>query len=197
MWQTGRKSRLLGLRAPQGRSLGQVQTPWAGASHQAMPVPEKGRRQWPRDRSYCQHFHKVPLCSAESWGKSLDFEVPQLQFTTTSATSSPRVLKARASVSPSVQRAHATPPTPESQAETKLTRPAEGTSWLAQPSPLPRRTTREGAPSSPPPPNAPPPGPTRPSAGHSRVGMVTPSRARRRTKAQCGRSGRADGTMTG
>lgn len=40
------------------------------------------------------------------------------------------------------------------------------------------------------------PRPTRPPAGHSRVGMVTPSRARRRAEAQRGRAGRADGTMT-
>lgn len=40
------------------------------------------------------------------------------------------------------------------------------------------------------------PRPARPPAGHSRVGMVTPSRTRRRAEAQRGRAGRADGTMT-
>lgn len=82
-WDSG--CRAEGLRVGPG--------PRGGASHQAVLGPRGSEKA--RDRGYFRHFHQVPLCSAEGWGKPLDLDVPQIEVTTSSATYKPCVLNAR------------------------------------------------------------------------------------------------------
>lgn len=161
MLQTASKSRLLGLRVSRGRTRGRARSPAPARPTRRCLVPEGVRkRETAVIFSVSIKFH---FARQGAGGRPWTLKSPRSRLLPVLPLTNPASLTLGDSVSPSVQRAHATPSTPGRLSQ-KETNSAGRGHFLALPSlsRLPRRPG--GRPPKPapsrPPPQRPPPGPT-------------------------------------